>query len=345
MTTNDLIKNIFLRVSRFKILIVLVGVGLAGLLFFYARKIYPVYTSRASVFPLTASSDNSASNSTLSTILGISDAPKSFSQEASINIVELAQSRTTREAVAMELLPELGNKTIAELLIDNYNKTRSMFSESIKMPTDKAALAAVGGSFLKAGITAKINKNGILEITFSCTNVNLVSPVSYKLVDKISEFYKDLKIRKARLDYDFTIRKIDSLQSVLNTYDKRAVNMANRTLFVPSDKIEFQIPKENLVADKDRVARQRDASANNREEALWRLQKVTPIIAILDKPDPPFEVKKASSLFYAMIGFILGAILGTFLIVVPTLYNYAKAETNKAIFGTATPDTTTSTTA
>jgi hypothetical protein len=333
VTTNDLIKKIFLKISRYKFLVITGGILLAGLFFLYAKSIKPVYSTRASVFPLTASSDNSASTSALSSLLGISESPKSFSQEASINIVELALSRTTREAVAMERLPELDNKRIAELLIDNYNKAKPFYASSIKMPTDTGSLAALGGEMLKGGLQAKINKNGILELNYSNISKDLVGHVCYKFIDKISEFYKDLKIKKAKLDYDFTIRKIDSLDVVLGTFDKKAIQLSSTTLFVPTEKIEFSIPKENLANQKEWVTRQRDASANNREEALWRLQKVTPIIATLDKPDPPFDVKKSSSVLYAGIGFFLGCLLSIFILIAGILYRYANHEIQKAIFG------------
>jgi HPt (histidine-containing phosphotransfer) domain-containing protein len=344
VTTSELIKRIFLKIGRYKFLILLGGLVLAVLVFLYAKSVHPVYTSRASLFPLTASSDNSASTSALTSILGISESPKSFSQEASINIVELALSRNTREAVAAEPLPEFGSKSIAEVLIDNYNDTKSIFSSSIKRPTTKPALIAMGGNLLKNGITAKINKNGILEITYSNTNKDLVSPISYKFIDKISEFYTTLKIQKAKLDYDFTIQKIDSLDKVLGSFDKKAIRMANTTLFVPAERIEYSIPKENLSNQKEWVTRQRDASASNREEALWRLQKVTPIIATLDKPDPPFDVKKSSSVIYGGVGFFLGCILTTLLLISGLLYHYIKAEIYKAIFGN-TPPAETNTTA
>lgn len=333
MTTQDLIKKIILRIGRLKFLIIVLGLLMGALFFLYARSIKPVYTSRASVFPLTASNDNSASTSALSSILGITDAPKSFSQEASINIVELALSRNTRESVAMDRLPEMGNKTIAELLIDNYNKGKTIFQSSIKMPANQAALAALGGSLLKGGITAKINKNGILEINYSNSDVDLIGPISYRFIEKISEFYKELKIQKAKLDYDFTIRKIDSLDRVLNTFDRKAIRLSKTTLFVPGEKIEFSIPKENLSNQKEWVTRQRDASANNREEALWRLQKNTPIIATLDRPDPPYEEKKPSTILYGIIGFIMGSLLSTILFISGLLYTYSKAEIYKAIFG------------
>ena len=120
---------------------------------------------------------------------------------------------------------------------------------------------------------------------------------------------------------------------VLNSFDQKAIHLANTTLFVQPEKIEFSIPKENLANQKEWVTRQRDASANNREEALWRLQKVTPIIATLDRPDPPYEVKKPSSVIYGGIGFFLGCILSIIFLITGLLYKYATQEVSKAIFG------------
>ena len=333
MTTIELTRKIIRRLGKLKLVIFAAGIGLAALLYMYAQKIPPVYTAKASVFPLTASNENSSASSLLNSLTGIGEAPKSFSQEASINIVELATSRNTREAVAMEKLPNMGNRTIAELLIQSANKYKGVFDQPLKLPTNDTALRNMGGNIIKGGVLAKINKNGILEITFSSPDPNLVSPVSYVLIDKISQFYKDLKVKKARFDYDFTVRKMDSLQAVLNQYDRKAIRMANTTLFVPEERIEFTIPKENLINDKGRVVRQRDASANNREEALWRLQKVTPIIEILDKPDAPFEVKRTSTTMYGLIGLIFGCLLGVFVCIADILYKYLNSEISSAVFG------------
>lgn len=336
MTYQELIRGIFRRLRKLKFLYLVVGVIFAALLFIYAKSVAPVYSSRASVFPLTASNDNSAATTALSGLLGLSETPKSFSQDASINIVELALSRNTREAVAMERMADKGNKTVAEVLIQTYNDHKPFYKSSIKIPTDSVNLAAVGGNLLKNGFAARINKNGILEINFSSTDEKLVGPVSYLFIEKISEFYKELKIRKAKQDFDFTVGKIDSLEKVLKAYDRKAVQLSNTTLFVSPEKIQYQIPKENLVNDKDYVMRQRDAAANNREEALWRLQKVTPIIAILDKPDPPYDIKQPSGIIYGLAGLIIGMILAALFSISGMLYRYTVAEAKKAVLGEGT---------
>lgn len=333
MTSRELIQKIYLRVGKFKLLVVLAGVICAALLFIYARTLPPMYSTRASVFPLTTSNENNSATSALSQLLGGGETAKSLSQEASISFVDLATSRNTREAVAMITLPGFGNKTVAQLLIENYNKSKKFYTPPIEVPKDPALLAAIGGNLINANFSAKAQKSGILEITYQNTDPALISPITYSMIDKISQFYIDLKIRKAKRDYDFTVRKLDSLQLVLNTYDRRAIVMANGTRFVPKDRIEYSIPKENLINAKERGVKQRDALSNNREEALWRLQKATPIIQILDKPERPFDRSSPSSMLYAIGGFVLGCVLGVFLLILPILYKYMQGEMNKAIFG------------
>lgn len=349
MTSVELTRKIVRRLGKLKLLIIIIGAAMAVGLYIYAKSIPIVYTAKASVFPLTASAESSSASSLLSSLTGIGEAPKSFSQEASINIIELATSRTTREAVAMERIPTHGNKTIAQLLIESANKSKGFFGTEVKMPKNDTLLRSTGSEFVKAGMTAVFNKNGILIITFSNTDESIVSPISYVMIDKISQFYKDQKVKKAKFDYDFTVRKMDSLQSVLNSYDQKAIRMANSTLFVPEERIEYTIPKENLINSKSRVVAQFNSAANNKEEALWRLQKLTPIIETLDKPDAPFEQKKTSAVFYALIGFILGCIIGILICVSDILYKYLNAEINSAVFGSedgvvAEPENTTTTT-
>ncbi|MEO5888677.1 MAG: Wzz/FepE/Etk N-terminal domain-containing protein [Ferruginibacter sp.] len=330
MKTTELIRGILQRLARFKILILAAGIAAALLLFFYAKSKRPVYTAKATIFPLTSTLENSLSSNTLSGILGLGDAPKSFSSEATINIIELTLSRYVREAVAAERLKSFGNKTITQLLIEDYNSNRSFLEKDIPLPADSITATIEGGELLKAGIVAKMSKNGVLEVYFSHANKALISPVSYVLIDKVSQFYIDLKIKKATADYNFTVKKIDSLDAILSTVDRRAIRMQNTTLFAP-DRLEYEIPKDRINADKQRYTRQRDISLNNQEEALWRLQKLTPIISVLDKPTEPFTVSKPSALIYAIIGLITGSLLAAFLLVFGLLYKYVKSEIHRSL--------------
>jgi uncharacterized protein involved in exopolysaccharide biosynthesis len=334
---NHHIRKIVIRLAKYKWVVFSGAMIAAVLMFMYAKSIPALYTAKATVFPLTASNENPTS-SAISTLLGGADAPRSFSSDASINIVELALSRNTMEAVVLKRLPQFGNKRIAELLIESYNKSKKPYIPALKLTNDTTILKATGSAILKENYNAKVLKSGILEVVFTNSNKDILSPISYALIDKISQFYIDLKIKKAKRDYDFTLKKVDSLQAILNVYDRQAIRMNNTTLFVPNSRIEYSIPKENLVNAKERVMRQRDASANNREEALWRLQKATPIIATLDKPEPPFFTQRTSAVLYAMIGFFIGAIVTIGILLAPLIMNYLREEANKAIFGDENPE-------
>jgi uncharacterized protein involved in exopolysaccharide biosynthesis len=331
--TKELIKEIVKRIQKTKYIIIAAGVATAVLFIFLFANKPATYTSKATLFPLTSPSDNGISSSMLSGILGLSDAPKSFSSEATINIIELALSRSIREQVACTRLLQFQNKTIGELLIKEQNDQRSLFAKNIELPKDSVALAVLGSELLKPAINAKMSKNGVLELYFTSTNLLYVSPVSYTLIDKLSTFYIDLKRQKASDDYNFTLSKIDSLQLVINGVDKKAIGIQQSTMFAPPELLEYNIPKSNISAEKSRVVRQRDMFINNRDEALWHLQKVTPIISVLDKPSAPFDVVKPSKMLFLIIGFIAGSMLTAFLVLSGLLYRYAKSEIYKAVFG------------
>jgi uncharacterized protein involved in exopolysaccharide biosynthesis len=110
VNSTELIQQIFSRIKKYKVVILVAGIVFAVLMFFYTRDTRTTYTAKATVFPLTSPTDNAISNSMLSGILGLGDAPKSFSNEATINIIELALSRSIREEVAITRLPKFDNQ-------------------------------------------------------------------------------------------------------------------------------------------------------------------------------------------------------------------------------------------
>ena len=132
MTTADLTRLIFKRLKKFRYIILAAGLIVGVLLYLYAKRTPVTFTSRATVFPLTSSPENSGASSALSVLLGTDS--KNFSDDASINIVELAKSRTTREAVAATVIPSMGNKTIAALLAEDINNHLSWMERKIIPP-------------------------------------------------------------------------------------------------------------------------------------------------------------------------------------------------------------------
>lgn len=330
MTSKELVRNIFFTLKKKIIFIFLGGLIVAGLLFVYASTIPTIYSVKSTLYPLTAGSGDNAS-SKISELIGSSGPTKTLSDEANVNIEEVAKSRRTREAVVASRLPEFGNKSIAAILIEDYNRNKSRFSSEIKIPTLENDLYSTGANLFAENYAVKFNKNNLLEIVFTSTNEKLIKPGSLVLIDKISQFYKELKIKKAQFDFDFTQRKVDSLDRVLNKYDNQRIQLSKTTLFVPQGKVQYTIPKENLEFNKQLVLAQRNGAASNREEALWRKQRVTPIIEVLDAPEPPFTVIQTSKPFFAFIGFVIGCILISIISLTNLIYRFMHHEIRKKL--------------
>lgn len=342
MTTADLTRLIFKRLKKFRYIILTAGLIVGVLLYLYAKRTPVTFTSRATVFPLTSSPENTGASSALSILLGTDS--KNFSDDASINIVELAQSRTTREAVAATVIPSMGNKTIAALLAEDINNHLSWMERKVIPPAAHEQLIIWGGGVLYGGLTANINKNNMLVLTYTGRTENLVKEISYQFIYKISNFYIDLKREKSMRDYQFAEYKVDSLKRVLNAKDYQLIAIDRRTLFTNTSKLEFKVPVENLIMEKQMINNQYLQAVANRENAAYKLQKATPVIKVLDKPEPPYTPQSKSATIYGLLGFFLGSILVAGLAIAGIILKFIRLEATKAIFGGTSKTTTTTAT-
>ena len=331
MNSIELIKQLIGRLKKYSWLIAIIAAAFGGFFYYMAKQSVLMYTAKSTVFPLNGTADASP-GSTISSLLGLGEGTKSFTGDASINIVELANSRRTREAVAMVRIPSLNNKSVSELLIEENNKyTGFMQNTRIDPPKDSLSKINIASSLLKGAFSAKINKTGILELYVINSSPELVREVSYIYIDKLSEFYIDLKKKKAQIDFEFAVKKADSLFLVLNQVDKRAIALDESTFFTNESLKRYNLPKINLAQDKATVQSQYYYAVNNRESAAYRLQKETPIIEILDKPEWPFDSVQKSAFTYVIMGLFLGLIIGIFLVSWKVINKYMADELNKAI--------------
>jgi len=330
LNTSELFNRIIKKLKRFSILIIVVAIAFAGVFFYYAKKSPATYTSKASVFPLTSSRETVSPSSAITQLLLGSDGTKSFTDDASINIVELAQSRSIREAVAALRLPLMNNKTIAELIINDYNDHRGLFEDRIQMPKTEEEIVITAGALLGEGLNASINKNNTLILSYKGRSKDLVKNVSYGFIEMISKFYIELKREKAKMDYNFATTKVDSLRGVMGGKDVQLVGIDRTTLFTPN-RLEYKLPTENVLTEKQMIRNQYMQAVANQQSAMYKLQKETPIVKILDKPDPPYESEKRSALTYAVVGGFIGFILISILLCLNLIGLYIKSETAKLL--------------
>lgn len=287
-----------------------IGAAVGGLLLLGYTLLKPVtYTSYATLFPLNSTIESSTS-SLLSSLMGINESAKSFTNEASINIVELAKSRAIRREVALIQVPERGNRTIAQLLLEEHKVRTGLPGEASKIPLTDEQVVDRAVKILEDHLEAGINKNNSFEIKYTGTSPELVRAISYGFIDKISAFYINLKREKAKLDYDFATSKVDSLRDVMQAQDRKMVHLQKTTMFT-NGSLEYQMPAENLIADKQLLRNQYATAVTNQQNASYILQKATPVVKILDRPDEPYKKRKRLPVFYFLFGCLLGGGLVT----------------------------------
>ncbi len=332
MTSQELTRRIIIRLIKLKWLIILGGVCFSVLMYFFAKTKPVTYTAKSSFYPLSSPTNSGSSTSKiLEQLGGGGGGSKSLTEDANINIEEVAKSKKTREAVAAEKLPNFSNKSIAEILILEKNKNKGLLGNEIKIPQTNKELFALGADLLKSDYTAKFSKTSLLEITFSSNNKELLEPITTVLTNKVIEFYKELKIKKAKVDFEFLQEKVDSFDYLLSQFDKQIIEMDKTSIFVRPNNLKYLIPKENLQSQKLLVTAQRNSAVYNREEANFRLQKTIPIIDVLDSPTPPYDKKQISKNMYAVVGFFIGSILCSMLFIFGLLMRFSNSFVKETI--------------
>ena len=152
-------------------------------------------------------------------------------------------------------------------------------------------------------------------------------------VNKLSQFAVKLRREKANRDYEFASSKVDSLKRVMGAKDYQLIGLDKRLLFTNTNKLQFRVPTENLLAEKQLIRNQYVQAVTNQQNAAYKLQKATPLIEVLDKPEPPYDTQSKSVKIFAIIGFIIGIILIVFMLTANILIKYLTQEASKIVSG------------
>ena len=188
---------------------------------------------------------------------------------------------------------------------------KSLFQSRKKNPSLKSKIVSAGKK-IQSKLKAQATEAGFIKMEFSFYSTEMTGIISHAYIDALQEYYKNQKTEKARKNFDFYTHLSDSVKKEI---DKAALKVA-----------KFEDQNKNLVFARKRltVAEETIKLTNlqemykalliNREQARSQLLMDTPIIQILDYPDPPYIPVGKSSLIYTLFGLFLGLILGLVLI-------------------------------
>ena len=200
MKYDVFISTVYNRISRLKYIILIAGCCAAAVVFLYCKSLPKIYSATATVFPLNATNDNAGAASALSSLLGLSETPKSFVQEASINIVVQLLAWFTLALVALNrfhIISFLDNEficvlTVAIIIAQIEKKNRIinldnlLFSFIGKISYGIYVIHAIVIFYLSKIISC--SENTLLNFTFVYTSVLLatifLAYLSYEYFEK-----------------------------------------------------------------------------------------------------------------------------------------------------------------
>ena len=257
---------------------------------------------------------------------------------AGSNLIELMKSRLLVEKTLLNPI-EVNGKTIsiAEYYIQ-INKMREAWDEKPAFKNiqflpnaDRASFTLQQDSILKGIFSAvtgpknltigqKDKKVSITSIEVVSSNENFSKIFCENLAKETSEYYVEIKSKKARLNVEILQKQTDSIRAELNSAITGVASAADNV---------FNLNMAMNVKRSPGARRQVDVQANtamltslvtNLEMSKMALRKETPLIQVIDKPIFPLEKEKVGKLKSLVLGGFLAGFLTVLYLVFSSLY-------------------------
>jgi len=340
------IKDIILIFGRLfkylksKVLIIIIAIGLGATIgLVYSCLTKPVYTAKLS-FAL----DDEKSSGGLSSAAGLasqfgfdigsSGGGGAFSGD---NILELMKSRLIIGKVLLSVVNINGhNKTLADIYID-YNKYRSMWIDKpvlrnihFNPGANPAKFSVTQDSILgifyhniieKNILVGKVDKKlSIITVQVNSENELFAKYFAEKIVNEVSELYKEIKTKKSVQNVAILQHQTDSVRQALNnaltgvassTDSNPNANPLLQVLRVPSQRRQVDVQANTAILSE---------LVKNLELSKITLRKETPLVQIIDTPILPLQVEKFGKIKGIVLGAIIGGILTILTLILHKLY-------------------------
>ena len=320
-------------------LIILMGIigGVIGFTYAFFQK--PVYKASLTF----AMEDEKSGGGGLSGALGLASSlgidlgTSAGGAFAGANLVELMKSRKLVEKTLLSPIIVNGKKqSLADYYLE-FNEMKKGWDQkpllkglSFPIDADRTTFTLQQDSILK-GLSAGMAKNNltiaqkdkkisIINIDVSSNNEKFAKAFCETLAFETSEYYVEIKSKKARMNVEILQKQTDSIRAELNSAITGVATAADNV---------FNLNMAMNVKRSPGARRQVDVQANtamltslvtNLEMSKMALRKETPLIQIIDRPILPLEKEKLGKLKSLVLGGFLAGFLTVLYLVFTTLY-------------------------
>jgi hypothetical protein len=257
---------------------------------------------------------------------------------AGSNLIELMKSRLLIEKTLLNPIEVEGKLiSIAEYYIQ-INKMRGAWDKNPALKNiqflpnaDREKFTLQQDSILK-GIYSSLTAPGNLTIAqkdkkVSITSIEVVSLnekfskiFCENLAKETSEYYVEIKSKKARMSVEILQKQTDSIRAELNAAMTGVAAATDNVFNLNSAMNVKRVPSARRQVDVQANTAMLTSLVTNLEMSKMALRKETPLIQIIDRPIFPLEKQKVSKLKSLVLGGFLAGFLTVLFLVFSNLY-------------------------
>ena len=260
--------------------------------------------------------------------------------ESGFNIekmIELAQSRSIASLTLFEKI-EVNRKKdfIANHVLEIYNfkedwedsdmlRDFSGFSSGAVDSFDRVENAVLKSVHRKlvngAGSLVNISSDeetGILTLNAVSLSESLSLETAEIFYSKLENYYVQKSINKQQETYNLLKNRTDSLESAMNSTQRRLLRFEDRNRNLGLR--EYESDKMQLKGELTILQLAFGETYKNLQLAEFSLQNKTPMISVIDRPVFPLKMIAQSPVKYSIIGLAIGAFLATFFVIFRKIY-------------------------
>lgn len=329
----------YLLSKWFKIILAGLICSAAGLIYALVKK--PVY-SAVTTFVLEnteGAGGGLAQYASLANMIGI-DLPEGgggiFEGD---NIIDLYKSRTM---IKKTLLSEINFNGKKQLLIDRYvdfNRLREKWEKETGMEDLQFKTYSSNSNRLRDSIVNEtirdINKNyltvekpdkklSLIKVEVKARDEAFALNFNEQIVKNVNDFYVRTKTKKLLGNIGILQKKTDSVRTVMNSAIHSAASISDATPNLNPTRGGVQraapVQRSQFSAETNKTIL--GELIKNLEMSRIALLKETPLIQVIDEPEPPLDVKEIGILTGLLVGMLLGCFLMTVLVMVKRILIY-----------------------
>lgn len=324
--------------SKWK-LIVLVGLigGIIGFTYAFFQK--PIYKASLTFAMEEEKSGGGGLSSALglASSLGIDLGSSAGGAFAGANLIELMKSRKLVEKTLLSPITVNGKtQSLADYYLDiteakkGWAEKPNLKNLNFPIDADREKFTLQQDSILKGlaislvknnlSIAQKDKKISILNIDVNSTDEAFAKAFCETIAKETSDYYVEIKSKKARLNVDILQKQTDSIRAELNGAITGVAAATDNVFNLNTAMNVKRVPSARRQVDVQANTAMLTSLVTNLEMSKMALRKETPLIQIIDKPIFPLEKEKVSKLKSLILGGFLGGFLTVLYLVFSTLY-------------------------